>query len=170
MHPKSWFSNASIYYVLISLLLTMNTKTFAQINNQIDSLINQHLFLVIKSHEQFYNDVWKGKKSVKNDFCIFTDNLSEGFEFSDDLINTEVKFISESKLTESQMEQGVYGVSLSEIFMHNNNLILSYNTKGIKLEGNKVITGLADYYMFDYEYSCNYNKWILVRTSPKDFY
>lgn len=169
MNPRIKY--APFYLALVASLLIMNLKSIAQNNNQLDSLINQNLFMIVEKYNQYFNkDVWKGKKSVKNDFCIFTDNLSEGFEFSDDLINVEVKFISESNLTESQLEQGVYGASLSQIFLYNNKLVINYNTQHIKMEGNKKMIGLSDYYMFEYEYSCDYNKWILVKTIPESFY
>lgn len=158
-----------IYMGLIASLLLMNQKSFAQDNNQLDSLINQNFFLIVEKYKQYFNDVWQGKKSIENDFCIFTDNISIGFEFSDKIKNTGVQFISENNMTESQLKQGLYGASLSQIFLNNNLLVLNYNTQSIKLEGNLKVIGLSDYYLFEYEYSCDYRKWILVRTIPEVF-
>ncbi len=158
-----------MYWVLFASLLLMNQKLIAQDNNQLDSLINQNLFMIIERYDQYYNDVWKGEKSIKKDFCIFTDNISIGFEFSDEIRNTEVQFISESNMTESQLKEGLYGASLIEVFLYNNKLVINYNTKGIKLKGNKKMIGLSDYYMFEYEFSCDYDKWILIKTSPETF-
>lgn len=151
------------------LTLTFSISCIAQ-TNQLDSLINDDLQRIIIDKQKYYNAVWEGNKTIANDYCIFTNNYYRNFEYSNEVISTGIKFIFPGNLTKQQKKQGVYGVAFSGVKLENNKLQLIFVDQGYKLEGKKLICGLADGYSFYYEYSCDLKQWILKETSPTELF
>lgn len=138
------------------------TATKGQEVNYLDTMINNGLVHVINAIYGHYPSDQKSSSALKKDRIVFINSFNSSFDVSKEVIETEVNFVNMYELTEQQTKMGVLGISYSGAFLDENRLTLWFCTKSIILKGEILEISIGDGYKFEYEYSCESKKWILI--------
>lgn len=149
------------------LAVLVLTQFKAQSQNQLDSLINSSIESILIETADFYKTAWKGRKNVKEDFCIYRYNFRSNFEFSEAVLAFNPKILFFDDLREEDQIKGVYGLYFVDAELNGCQIEIIFNQRGYKLEGHRNMIGVSqDIYKFTYQYNCDSGQWELKERYP----
>ena len=164
--------NAIFFFVL---LLSINAISKAQTQDSLikddkkKKMIHDALLTVLKI-EKDYIEKGVTTKKINDDFNIWIDHYPAGFELTQEILdlNLRIKYISVYSLSKRQKKKGIYGIGFSGVRIDGNKILLYFNGKGVFLKGRILNMGIdGDGYLFEYEYLCEKQEWVLVKMTKQ---
>lgn len=128
-------------------------------NDQLNGMINEGFQTYIQSLTKDLTGSAASERLEK--YSILTDDLPEYFEFTEATKQLNVKFLSLKRLP-MRMKTKMY-ICFGGIRLENNRLEIYYAEHGVKVKMWKSSIGMADGWRMIYEYSCEKNKWVLIK-------
>lgn len=156
-----------VFIILLSIISICKAQTQDTLieEDQIEKMIQNALLTVLKIEKDYIEKGFTTKK-INEDFYIWIDHYPAGFEPTQEILdlNLKLKYVSEYGLTKKQKKKGIDGIGFSGVRIDGNKIKLYFNSRNIFLIKNKLYMGIdGEGYLFEYEYSCEKQEWIIVK-------
>ncbi|MGI6291578.1 MAG: hypothetical protein ACOXZH_04035 [Bacteroidales bacterium] len=157
-------------FVLFFMLFPITLASKAQKQDtiieydQIEKMIQEALLTVLKI-EKHYIEKGITRQKITDDFYIWVDHYPAGFEPTQEILNLDLKlkYISIYSLTKKQKKKGIKGISFSGVRIDSNKIKLYFCSKNVFLKDKILYISIGEGYLFEYEYSCEKQEWVLSK-------
>ena len=109
---------------------------------------------------------WKGLfQKINDNFYIWIDHYPFGFEPTQEILdlNLKIKYISKHSLTKNKKERDRWH-RFSGVRIDGNKIKLYFSSRSVFLKNKILYVGIdGEGYLFEYEYSCEKQEWILTK-------
>ncbi|NLL28837.1 MAG: hypothetical protein GX259_08560 [Bacteroidales bacterium] len=154
-----------LFLVLFSITTISKAQDTIVKYDQIEKMIQDALLIVLKSEKDY---IEKGiiPKKINDNFYIWIDHYPFGFEPTQEILdlNLKIKYISKHSLTKKQKKKGIDGIGFSGVRIDGNKIKLYFSSRSVFLKNKILYVGIdGEGYLFEYEYSCEKQEWILTK-------
>ena len=150
-----------ISLVIICLSLTDVTGQ----NNELEDIIRTSLNSYVKENREGIN-----RATMKDKFYFSIDNYPPHFKFEDTIQGIPVKYVNTNYPLASKISlKSTVGIAVLRIKLENSKMIISITDYSVKFEKKISRWILNESMIFIYEYSCEQQKWLLLKTERNGY-
>lgn len=148
--------------IIISLIIVcLFSINVSGQNNELGDVIQSSLNSYVKEKKESIN-----RATMKNKFYFSIDNYPPHFNFKDTIQGIPIKYINLDNRSpyKTQLKEGVNIATLNKVELEKNRMTISFNSYSAKLKNRMLYMSLYESMIFIYEYSCEKQEWLLLKT------
>lgn len=156
-------------FLISSICISQTHDTIIKVC-QTERMIQDALLKVLEI-EKGYIERGSTNAKIDDDFNIWIDHFPYGFEPTQEIVDCglRLKYISKHSLTEEQKKLGIDGIAFSGVIIDGNKIRLNFFSMNLYLKEDMLMIGISgDSFLFEYEYSCEKQEWVLIKM-PKQY-
>lgn len=142
--------------ILYSLLLLI-TVSHGQSNILLNDFLNESIERILSQNN-------------KNQAVFLVDNFPSNFQFSKKNIDTfNVTFFNKNNYKKSELKRGIRTFRLLPFFLKDGSFSISISNVFVTQKAKNITISSADFYTYEYQYSCEKRQWELLEIKESGF-